>query len=146
MWDRETEIAFMHFLGEKYDTTLKQLQNQCIFISQFPPCKLTVFSSAIRPWDICLSAALICYAPSSGHSRYFHVPKHTCLRSNKSLVKEAEPRKGKHCSLCHTFSYAFVTSYPCTYRFWWCLATFSASYTRTESASLLVISNITNYY
>lgn len=127
---------------KKCDTTLKQLQNQRIFISQFPPCKLTVFSSTIRPWDTCLSAALICYTPSSGHSRYFQAPRHTCLRSNKSLVKEAEPRKGKHCSLCHTFSYAFVTGYPYMYRFWWCLATLSASCTRTESAILLLATNI----
>ena len=49
-----------------------------------------------------LSAALICYTPlpeGMGHSSYFQVPKHAGLRSNKPLLIEAEPRKGKHCSL-----------------------------------------------
>lgn len=90
-----------------------------------------------------LSAPLICCSlpEGTGHSRYFQGPKRAGLRSNKHLLIEAEPRKEKHCLLCQVFWQVFVTCYPHTYRFWWCLVALSVSSVRTGSAILSLANN-----
>jgi len=68
MSDVETEIALMPLLGEKYDMALRERQNRCICMSQFPPLKLTLLPPTTRPQEthaVCSTDLL--HTSSRGH-------------------------------------------------------------------------------